>query len=905
MTPEQWSSVEAHFAALAEATPEDQVQKLASIEDPTIRAEVASLLVNANASATETGVMASVAGLMAETIALEPMSFADRRIGPYRLVRRLGQGGQGTVFEAVRDDGTFHQRVAIKVIKWEMDTVAARERFRQERQILARIEHPYVARLLDGGQTEDGAPYLVMEFVHGQPLAVAAAGWSLRRKLAVFLKVCEAVEHAHRNLVVHRDLKPANILVTENGDPKLLDFGIAKLLDPEATRTQTGSRALTPDYASPEQVRAEPITTASDVYSLGVILYQLLTGRKPYTLDTGTPAEMDRVICLQPPAPPAIGDELDYILLTALRKEPERRYGGVLRFAEDIESYLQHRPVAARPDTIGYRAGKFLRRHWASVAVGAALLASITAGLGFSLHEAHIANTRFQDVRALATTFLFDFDKEISTVPGNTKARQMLAATAQKYLDKLAADARNDYELLYQLAVSYQSLGDVQGMPGPGNLGLQDEGAQSYRKAIAILERIQYRNPQYRLSLLEDLGRLARMVGEQGHQEEALELVTRAAKLAEQAHAESPSNPLTTKAAASTLLSLATILASRYELEQALEYNRKSVALYEQTIPAGSLPLAYHPLSNSLSRLSYIERGLGDLDAAEKEAHRVLQLQNAILARNPNAVSSRAARFRILMNLAEYQYSPRYPSRNNWEAAARQWEEEIALIWQIAKADPHDVQAETDAEFAQAHLTSLYLVRHAPGDLAKADLLSESMIHSADVTLEKAPKAAILLSRLPLIKQMRAAVLVRTNRCDAAIALSRDALQAQRRLGANTPDMRLDLTGPLLRHAGIAVACGQRQEAVAARDEAFKLIDGLSEQNRRYLSYAYQAANYTYGLAADLEAAAAKSKDKELLGFAIAAYDRATSLLNPWQQGRPIVAQRFADATAGRDRCSR
>ena len=245
MTSEQWVLIESQFDTLRDASPSVQEAALAAIADEEVRRELASLLQysgKGNGDGDGETIIA-VVGAAAATV-----TFPKRHIGPYKLVKRIGQGGQGSVFEALRDDGTFHQRVAIKIVKWELDSDIARERFRQERQILAGLEHPYIARLLDGGQAPDGVPYLVMEFIEGQPLTVAAGDWPLKRKLELFLKVCQALAYAHRNLVIHRDLKPANILVTSAGDPKVLDFGIAKLIDPGATKTRTGLAALTPEY---------------------------------------------------------------------------------------------------------------------------------------------------------------------------------------------------------------------------------------------------------------------------------------------------------------------------------------------------------------------------------------------------------------------------------------------------------------------------------------------------------------------------------------------------------------------------------------------------------------------------------------------------------------------------------
>jgi eukaryotic-like serine/threonine-protein kinase len=487
VTPEQWQSVENRFAAIAGLPPEARDAALAAIADEAVRSEVASLLLHASGGETVAEAMGAVAAKM-ETAALR-----EQRIGPYKLVRRLGYGGQGAVFEAERGDGAFQQRVAIKLIKWETDNDAARERFRQERQILAGLEHPHIARLLDGGATANGAPYLVMEFVDGLPLTAAAEGWTERRKLKLFLDVASAVTFAHRSLIVHRDLKPANIMVTKDGAPKLLDFGIAKLLDSNATRTITGLQALTPHYASPEQVRGQPITTASDVYSLGVVLYELLAGRRPYEVGTATPVEMDRIICQAPSAPPGLGDELDSILLMALRKEPERRYGSVQEFAADIERYLDHLPVKARPDTIAYRTGKYVRRHWVGLVAAAIALAGICGGAGVAIYQARIAQQRFQDVRQLANSFLFDVDDQIAAVPGTIKAQQMLVNTALKYLDSLSRSAGGDVSLQRELAQAYGKVGNLQ----MHQLYKLSDAVASFAKSLAIYGKIAQKDSRY------------------------------------------------------------------------------------------------------------------------------------------------------------------------------------------------------------------------------------------------------------------------------------------------------------------------------------------------------------------------------------------------------------------------
>jgi tetratricopeptide (TPR) repeat protein len=441
---------------------------------------------------------------------------AGARIGPWVLSRPIGSGGMGTVFLASRADGEFEQRVAVKLIRSEHDTRDVLRRFRTERQLLASLDHPGIARLLDGGSTDDRRPYLVMEYVEGEPIDRFCQRRELgvRERVELFAKVCDAVAHAHKCLVVHRDLKPGNVLVTEEGEPKLIDFGIAKLLAPDPASgsqstldlTGAGLRRLTPGYASPEQVRGDPVTTASDVYSLGVLLYELLAGARPYRIESTEPTAILRVVCESEPPPPSgaardeerarlLRGDLDAIAMKALRKEPDRRYRTVDQLAEDLRRHLGGRPVLARPDTVRYRTGKFVRRHRWSVLAASAALVALVAGLAASLslylrseRERVRAERRFEDVRELATGLLFDVHDKIRDLSGSTEAREFIASTALERLDRLAAeDSEADPGLRHDLARGYVRLGDVLGRLGSGSLGRTDEAARSYRKASALL----------------------------------------------------------------------------------------------------------------------------------------------------------------------------------------------------------------------------------------------------------------------------------------------------------------------------------------------------------------------------------------------------------------------------------
>jgi hypothetical protein len=494
MTEERWLRIRAICDELDPLSADEQARQLDRLCDGDLELRSSVLRLYAPEETAADPIMDLVVREFSELAKPEP---AQSRFGRYEVVRHVGSGGMGAVYEAVRVDD-FHKRVALKVIRQEFDSEFARQRFQQERQVLATLEHPCIARLLDGGETPEGSPYLVLEFVDGLAIDDYCEKLDRRAILGIFVQMCRAVEYAHRNLIVHRDLKPANILVTASGEPKLLDFGIAKLIDPTGLNSQTTLAALTPQYASPEQVRGLPVTTATDIYSLGVILYKLLTGNLPYVVEGASALEMDRQICEKPPAPPGLGNELDYILLMCLRKEPERRYATVAQLAEDLGRFLSYRTVSARPDTLRYRTAKFVRRSWLALTAVAAVIVALGIGAGVAAYQARISSDRFEDVRQLAHRFVFDYSDDLTKIQGTTEIRKRMAATALQYLDRLSRDAGNDGGLLRELAAGYQKVGNAQGFPTLPNLGDATAAVASYQKAEALYARALEKHPEYR-----------------------------------------------------------------------------------------------------------------------------------------------------------------------------------------------------------------------------------------------------------------------------------------------------------------------------------------------------------------------------------------------------------------------
>jgi tetratricopeptide (TPR) repeat protein len=558
MTPERWSEVKAVLSDVLDAPPTERPAILQQRcgPDADLRTTVESLLaMEEKAEQFDTAAMPG-SRLRGADVPSKPPS----HIGNYTILHEIGRGGMGVVYAADRDDGAYRKRVAIKLITTSMLMSARPElgleaRFRRERDILAQLEHPGIARLLDGGATKSGQPYFVMEYVEGPPLLTWCSQQSLdvTARISLFLSICDAVAYAHRKLIVHRDLKPGNILVTAAGEPKLLDFGLARVLaadeDPEIT--QAGPALMTVAYASPEQIRGERQTVASDVYSLGVILYELLTSHRPYKPANTSFAEMVRVTCEQLPVPASewsneLRGDLEVILNKALEKDARLRYPTVDEFAADLRRHLEGKPIQARPATFFYRAGKFFRRH--RIAVPAAALAALLI-LSFgvlSWWEALRAQRRFNDVQNLAHSVLFEFHDAIEKLPGSTAARELLVRRALEYLESLSREAGGDPRLAREIALGYSRIGDVQGQLGNSNLGKVSAGLESYRKAEEILARLVKRSPAD-ISLRRDYLRisdgLARMYGASGDLAHAHAFADKNLALISAAARERPSDP--------------------------------------------------------------------------------------------------------------------------------------------------------------------------------------------------------------------------------------------------------------------------------------------------------------------------------------------------------------------------
>jgi len=577
-----------------------------------------------------------------------------RDIGPYRLVELIGSGGMGRVYRGVRADSEYHMSVAIKRLKPGFDAAQFVTRFRAERQILANLEHPNIGRLLDGGADHEGLPYPVMEYIEGVPPQVYCDSHSLStaQRLALFRQICAAVHFAHQHMVVHRDLKPGNILVTKEGVPKLLDFGIAKVLVPEVAGTdpvtETAGTAMTPAYASPEQVRGETVTTASDVYSLGVVLYELLTGHSPYRRLDRPAHELMRAICEEEPEKPSVwrrelrGD-VDNIVLKAIRKEPAARYPSADQLSEDVLRHLEGRPVLARGDAFSYLAAKFIRRNKIAVAAAAAVLCTLVGGL-IAVSRAHArAERRFNEVRQLAHAVVFDYHDAIEHLPGSTPVRERLVKDALKYLDSLSKEADTP-DLQREMVDAYVRISNVQGDAYHDNLGDPAGAMQSARKAVAAAEKLLRTDgsPAAERSAAMAYAAEGSLFYASGDLKSAERLLHRAVELGETVARNQPGDAGNALALSDNLKYLGDLYGGAGM--QNLGNTAASVEFYQRAERLGLEMAARFPGDARVTRAHYqtlmslgaAEASLGHPDAAARDLREALHLLEDLSAKNPN-----------------------------------------------------------------------------------------------------------------------------------------------------------------------------------------------------------------------------------------------------------------------------
>lgn len=716
-----WSRLEDLFHRAAALPPSDRSAFLDSecAGDAALRADVESLLTHD--APPGAGIEDDIQREAEFIAAAAGEHLIGRRIGPYRVTAIIGEGGMGAVYRAVRDDDQYHKEVAVKLVRRGVETEMLLQRFRAERQILASLDHPYIARLLDGGATADGLPYFAMELIEGAPITRYASDrrLSIEARLELFQKVCEAVQYAHAKLTVHRDLKPANILITPDGFPKLLDFGIAKVLLSEDGLPEVGTtgtlRILTPGYASPEQVRGDSVTTATDVYSLGTVLYELLTGHLPHRIAGGTPEEMAYAVCSAEPAPPSestelgnrsrLAGDLDNIVLMALRKEPERRYRSVEQLSEDLSRHLSRRPVIARADTLGYRAGKFMRRNRTAIVAAAAVVIALAGGMVMAMVQAGRAERRFQQVRRLANTVLFEIHDGIVNLAGSTAARRTIVRTSLEYLSSLSADARNDATLQAELAEAYLRVGDVQGNPLGASLGDAQGALESYRRAVELYSRAARARPNdfaLQASLARAFVRLGNRQYSSADGAAAQRSFAQAGRLFDTVLARNSSDPAALEGAADASIGLSRVLVEQGDLRGATAQSSKAVDITRRLAAAEpSNPARRDALAGSLSQLGSCLLRTGELERLVDTYRSYVQLREQLVREDPENAARRRSLVIAYSRLGEVLGGHDTPNIGDVAGARIQFQSMLDIAESLAAADPANKTGQMD--LAQAH----------------------------------------------------------------------------------------------------------------------------------------------------------------------------------------------------------
>jgi len=751
MTPETWRRVADLFHEALGLPPEPRAAYLAALspDDAAHRTVVEALLA---ASESDDAFLENPAVRFCpphdDNVAPPP------RLGPWSVGKEIGRGGMGTVYLVSRADAAYEQHAALKLVRADALTWDARRRFVRERQILARLSHPHIAHLLDGGTAPDGRPFLVLEYVDGQPVTVYAdqTGLSVEKRLRLFLEVAAAVIYAHRNLVVHSDIKPSNILVTPDGSPKLLDFGIAKLLSPDlagdVTATVAALRVLTPEYASPEQIRGEPVTTLSDVYSLGVVLFELLTGRRPLRVTSGSLRDIERVVGeVEPPVPsavkPGLSRDLDAIVLMAIRKEPERRYPSVERLAEDIANHLDGRPVLARTATATYRVGRFVRRHKTAGAAAALVVLSLVGGTVASVHQARIAHgerakaeKRLSDLHKLSNALLFDIYGTVEKLPGSLPAREALVKKALEYLGTLAKESAGDPGLSRDLASAYQKVGEIQGHPYFANLGDTAGCLASLRTALEMREKLLLRDPgnvgleRDRNWGLDEIGVVLAWTGDVGG---GLATLQRAQESRRRLAARFPDDPKIRREVAISALNVGDVLSMGGDRTAALASLTAARTMLEPLAheQAGDQH-AFRDVGMARGKVASLQSENGDLKGATATLEASVADLKAWLGQHPHDAEVQRDLAITLNKIGGCRLEAGTPRPS--VAAHR---EALAIVESLAAADPKDVRGLSDLAYTRVRLG---IALAAAGEVEAAGRSFAEAVANAEAVLAASPK---------------------------------------------------------------------------------------------------------------------------------------------------------------------
>jgi serine/threonine protein kinase len=833
---ERWRRIEELFSSALDLPPRqrDSFLQKACGDDADLRQEVESLLArdHEDQDGSPTPEIACIiegtaASYFDDQAPVDSMVGAE--LGTYRIIRELGRGGMGAVYLALRADRTFEKQVAIKLVKRGIDTDAVLQRFWYERRILAALDHPYIARLVDGGTSPDGRPYFVMEYVNGQPLDtyVREKGLSITARCDLFRKICEAVSHAHRNLIIHRDLKPANVLVTADGTPKLLDFGIARLLSSEpGERTIAGSPdyQLTPEFASPEQVHGDAVTTATDVYSLGATLRAIL----PPILSSAESASLP--------------NDLATIIRKATREESEQRYSSVAELSEDIRRYLTGLPILAREQTLAYQATKFVRRHRFGVALFAIANILVIAAISAIVWESRRADTqrkeaeqRLSQAVEMAEHTLKEVNTSIAELPGTTEARREIVRSTLDYLNRLAKDSGKDPRVLTALATAYLRVGDVLGNSNFPNLGDLSGSLATYQRALAVVEPLLGDDAENRR--LEVLASQAHqgagtVLASLGHDSEAETEYRKAIALSDKALAQRPDDP---DAQSQVLDSHYALNMQRYtgHPEEAEQDVLRQLPMAERFAAAQPADLdRQNALSEVYSLLGTTANRLGRIDEALRYYRKAAEVREAIYRRNPRSTKIQRNLMIVYGHVGDMLGSPFTGCLGDYRGALDYYQKAADIAEDMRRTDPSDRRAAFDVAMIW---TRIGATRQAVGDPAQSNADLERAISQFESLMAGSPGNAPYSRGMAMAYEYRGRNMWLLGNHSAAINWYRkslsltDILLKARASDTTARVQQIATEGPL---ATLLALEGNQAEALRLADRVVKDANELQDVRR-------------------------------------------------------------------------